>query len=143
MPGVHEHQTVAHESLHGKTLSPPGSNLVLVEWTIGGGSADPDDPKWMAPPHIHNDDDEAWYVLEGRLQVRVDGQDYVIPAGGAAIAPRGMPHTFCNPDPAPARYLMVMTPRINALLDRIHKSADRDPASMRALYAEYGCQLLG
>lgn len=142
MSGEHEHQTVAHASLHGKKLSPEGSNLVLVEWTVEGGAADPDDPQWMAPLHIHNDDDEAWYVLDGRLQVRVDGQDYFIPAGGAVIAPRGMAHTFCNPDPEPARYLMVMTPRIDALLGRLHEGTNRGPESMRALYAEYGCQLL-
>jgi mannose-6-phosphate isomerase-like protein (cupin superfamily) len=135
--------SVAHESLHGKKLSPAGSNIVLVEWTLGAGSADPDDPQWMAPPHIHHEDDEAWYVLEGHLQVRVDGRDYLIPAGGAVIAPRGAAHTFCNPDPEPARYLMVMTPRIDGLIQQLHTTKDRDPESMRALYAEYGARLLG
>lgn len=97
----------------------------------------------MAPPHIHHEDDEAWYVLEGRLQVRVDGRDYLIPAGGAVIAPRGAAHAFCNPDPEPARYLMVMTPRIDGLIQQLHTTKDRDPESMRALYAEYGARLLG
>lgn len=137
-----EQHTIAHESLHGKKLSPEGSNLVLVEWTIDGGSIDSADPQWMAPLHIHNDDDEAWYVLEGRLQVRVGDENHFIPAGGAVIAPRGTPHTFCNPDPEPARYLMIMTPRIDALLGRLHATTDRDPETMRALYAEFGCQLL-
>jgi mannose-6-phosphate isomerase-like protein (cupin superfamily) len=84
------HTPVAAASLHGQKLAPDGSKLVLVEWTIRGGSAE--DPEWMAPLHIHHNDDEAWYVLEGRLRVRVGGDDHDVPAGGAVIGPRGVPH---------------------------------------------------
>jgi mannose-6-phosphate isomerase-like protein (cupin superfamily) len=127
-------------SLHGQRLSPPGSKLVLVEWTIPGGSAD--DPEWMAPRHIHHEDDEAWYVLEGRLRVRVGNDDHDIPAGGAVIGPRGIPHTFCNPDPEPVRYLIVMSDKTSALLDIPHSGKRLDAEQIRDLYATHGCELL-
>lgn len=135
------HTPVAVGSLHGKKLSPPGSNFVLAEWTIPGASSS-NGPEWMAPRHIHYGDDEAWYVLEGRLRVRVGEDDHDIPAGGAVIGPRGIPHTFCNPDPEPVRYLIVMSDRTSALLDILHSGKHLDPQEIRDLYAAYGCELL-
>lgn len=132
---------VAVASLHGKRLAPDGSKLVLVEWTVQGSSSG--DPEWMAPLHIHNDDDEAWYVLEGRLRVRVGDEDHDVPAGGAVIGPRGIPHTFCNPAPEPARYIVVMSDRTSALLDALHSGRHFEPDELRDLYAAYGCELLG
>jgi mannose-6-phosphate isomerase-like protein (cupin superfamily) len=131
---------VAVSALLGQRLAPDGSKLVLVEWTIPGGS--PDDPIWMAPLHVHDDDDEAWYVLEGRLRVRVGADDHDVPAGGAVIGPHGSPHTFCNPDPDPARYILVMSDRTSALLDILHSGHHLEPQEMRDLYVAYGCQLL-
>jgi len=40
-------------------------SLVLVEWRDPGGGTDP--PRYIAPLHVHHEDDEAWYVLEGTL----------------------------------------------------------------------------
>src|SRR5882757_2281760 len=147
LPATMRRTTVSHDSpvaisaLHSQRLAPAGSQLVLVEWTIPGGASA--DPEWMAPLHIHHDDDEAWYVLEGRLRVRVGPDDHDVPAGGAVIGPRGIPHTFCNPDPEPARYLIVMSDRTSALLDVLHSGERLDPGELRELYAEYGCELLG
>ena len=118
--------------LLGQRLAPDGSKLVLVEWTIQGRSLD--GPEWMAPLHVHHDDDEAWYVLEGRLRVRVGDEDHDVAAGGAVIGPRGMPHTFGNPDPEPARYLVVMSDRTSALLDVLHSGERRGPDELRDLY---------
>jgi mannose-6-phosphate isomerase-like protein (cupin superfamily) len=133
--------SVAVTSLQNQRLAPDGSKLVLVEWTIPGASSDV--PEWMAPLHIHNDDDEAWYVVEGRLRVRVGADDHDVPAGGAVIGPRGIPHTFCNPDPEPARYVVVMSDRTSALLDVLHSGRQLEPDELRDLYVAYGCQLLG
>lgn len=134
-------QDVASNSLRQGRLAPDGSKLVLVEWTIEGSTST--EPQWMAPLHVHHDDDEAWYVLEGRLRVRVGQDDHDVEAGGAVIGPHGVPHTFCNPDPEPARYLLVMSDRTSALLDRMHSGKRLDPDELRELYAEYGCELLG
>jgi uncharacterized cupin superfamily protein len=42
----------------------------LTEVIDPGGGTDP--PTFIAPLHIHDRDDEAWYVLDGSLAFRVD-----------------------------------------------------------------------
>jgi len=92
--------------------------------------------------HLHNHDDEAWYVLEGTLHVRV-GQDVVeARAGSAVFVPRETPHTYWNPDVLPARYLLVMTPNIFRLIQEIHTMEDRSPAALREVFARYDSKLL-
>jgi quercetin dioxygenase-like cupin family protein len=46
------------------------------------------------PPHIHNNEEEAFYVLEGEMEVEVGGEAATLTAGGFALAPRGVPHSF-------------------------------------------------
>lgn len=117
-------------------LAPAGSGLVLAEWTAGPGTGSVGDPPYQAPLHIHHDEDEAWYVLDGRLRVKVGDAEHEVPAGGAVIGSRGLPHTFWNPDPDESvRYLLVMGARTSALLDLIH-GGERpvDLEGMRALF---------
>lgn len=121
-------------------LAPAGSNLALAEWTAAASAGG--EPEYQAPLHVHHDDDEAWYVLEGKLRVRVGDEDFDVPAGAAVIGPHGVPHTFWNPDPVPARYVIVMSARTSALLDALHSGGKLRPAAMRALFTEYGCELL-
>lgn len=133
---------VAHlPCLAGHELGPPGSAIVVAEWTDPGGGFDP--PRYIAPLHIHRDDDEAWYVLEGELRVRLGERDLELPAGGCAIAVRGTPHTFWNPAPAPARYLLVMTPRIGGLIAAIHGMSERTEEAMRAVFGAHASEYVG
>jgi mannose-6-phosphate isomerase-like protein (cupin superfamily) len=96
----------------------------------------------IAPWHVHHNDDEAWYVLEGTL--RVKRGDEVVEAGpGAAVfVPRGTAHTYWNPDSRPVRYLLVMTGRIYRLIQEIHATKDRSPAAMKALFEKYDSELV-
>jgi mannose-6-phosphate isomerase-like protein (cupin superfamily) len=63
---------------------------LVEEWADRGGGADP--PLYIAPLHIHRDDDEAWCVLEGRLVVRLGGRDVELGPGDGVMALRGVPH---------------------------------------------------
>jgi quercetin dioxygenase-like cupin family protein len=46
------------------------------------------------PLHVHGTECEHFHVLEGRLRLQV-GQDALeLEAGEAAVAPRGIPHTY-------------------------------------------------
>ena len=112
----------------------------MAEWADPDGT---DPPRYIAPLHVHHEDDEAWYVLEGSLVVRSGGTDMRLSAGGAAIVPRGTPHTFWNPDPAPTRYVLAMTPRIRALIDALHGLSDRSPEAVAAVFAAHRSEYLG
>src|ERR1051326_4993883 len=119
---------VAVQRLAGTALAPVGSALVLAEWTAQGSTGD--EPLYQAPLHKHQED-AAWYVLDGVLRVRAGEEVHEIPAGGAVILPGGTAHTFWNPRPDPARYLLVMGASTYALIQAIHAAEDRSPGRMR------------
>src|SRR5690554_3399760 len=54
------------------------------------------------PLHTHAREDEFFYVVEGSVKFVVDGRETVVRAGGAAFAPRGSAHTFCNVGDSPS-----------------------------------------
>jgi len=126
--------------LIGQVLGSGSDSFVIAEWRDEGAPSGP--PRFIAPPHLHRNDDEAWYVLEGTLCVQL-GEDVVkARAGSAVLVPRGTPHTYWNPDTAPVRYLLVMTPNIYYLIQEIHATEDRSPATMKALFEKYDSELL-
>jgi mannose-6-phosphate isomerase-like protein (cupin superfamily) len=127
--------------LAGGRIGSPDASFVVVEWRDPGGGDDP--PRYIAPLHVHHSDDEAWYVLEGSLRVRVGERDVDVPAGGAVLVPRGTPHTYWNPGAAPTRYLLVMTPRIEQLIAALHTLRDRDRPTMEAVFQAHDSSYLG
>lgn len=128
--------------LSARKLAPAGSKIVLAEWHAAA-APEGQPPQYQAPLHLHHGDDEAWYVLEGRLKVRVGDEEHDVPAGAAVIGPSGLPHTFWNPDPVPARYLIVMSAQTSAMLDTLHGGGKLTPDEMREVFALHGCELLG
>src|SRR6266436_1322174 len=126
--------------LSGGVIGSTNDAFVIAEWRDPGGPLGP--PRLIAPPHLHRSDDEAWYVLEGTLCVRV-GQEVVdARAGSAVFVPRGTPHTYWNPGPDPLRYLLVMTSNIYRMIQEIHAMHERTPSALRAVFAKYGSELL-
>ncbi len=61
------------------------------------------------PMHLHPEQDEAIYVLEGELLVDVDGEQHQVGTGGFFVAPRGVPHAFMVTSDG-ARVLGLQTP---------------------------------
>jgi hypothetical protein len=55
------------------------------------------------------------------------------------LVTRGTPHSYWNPLPAPARYLLVMTPNIHRLIEALHDGSRGDWA---AIFAEHDSELL-
>jgi quercetin dioxygenase-like cupin family protein len=49
------------------------------------------------PPHIHEDADEAIYVLEGTLEMRIGERRMSGLAGAVMLVPRGTLHPLANP----------------------------------------------
>jgi mannose-6-phosphate isomerase-like protein (cupin superfamily) len=65
---------------------------------------------WEGTPLHHHDFDEAFYVLEGELTLRVGNELVSAGPGALAFAPGGVHHAVANPGTAEARYLLVCTP---------------------------------
>ena len=63
------------------------------------------EPPW----HIHHREDEAWYILDGKMTFYVGDAVLEAAAGCFAFAPRGIPHTF-TVDVEPTRVLVFASP---------------------------------
>jgi gentisate 1,2-dioxygenase len=61
-------------------------------------------------PHLHRDHQEAFYVLEGALTVRVGQRKITAPAGSFVVVPRGVVHQPSNPGTEPTRVLLLFSP---------------------------------
>ena len=127
-------------SLAGSVLGSAGNDFVVAEWKDAGGPPGP--PRWIAPLHLHRHDDEAWYVLEGKLCVRVGKEIVEASAGSAVFVPRGTPHTYWNPGPGLVRYLLVMTSNVYGLIQDIHAMKDRSPAALSAVFEKHDSERL-
>src|SRR5215467_6972067 len=125
----------------GQVIGPPDGSFVIAEWRDPGGPPGP--PRYIAPLHLHRHDDEAWYVLEGTLRVLRGNEEVEATAGACVLVPRGTPHTYWNPGPAPLRYLLVMTPNIYRMIQEIHSLKERSSAILKALFNRYESELLG
>jgi mannose-6-phosphate isomerase-like protein (cupin superfamily) len=82
-----------------------GGAYALVETILPPCSGGP-------PLHVHSREDELFYVLEGALLVQLGERQVTLTAGWVGYAPRGTPHTFCNPWAAPVRLLGFLTPGV-------------------------------
>jgi mannose-6-phosphate isomerase-like protein (cupin superfamily) len=61
------------------------------------------------PLHLHEREDELFYVLEGRLKVTRGSEELILEAGDSAFLPRCVPHTFKIRSDY-ARWLVYITP---------------------------------
>lgn len=62
------------------------------------------------PPHIHYNEDEAFYVLEGEVSIWCGDESYVARAGDFAFLPRNVRHNYVNTGSGDARMLVLTNP---------------------------------
>ena len=66
-------------------------------------------PGYHTNLHRHNHTDEAFYVVDGVLTVKINDKLSDYPAGSYVLIPRGTPHAQGNRGKVPARILLTMT----------------------------------
>ncbi len=60
--------------------------------------------------HVHDVEDDAFYMLEGELVFVAGGEEVVAPPGTFLLVPPGIRHTFANRTDEPARFLNLHAP---------------------------------
>jgi mannose-6-phosphate isomerase-like protein (cupin superfamily) len=76
-----------------------GGTFSLIEQLIPPGFASP----W----HVHHNEDESFYVMDGKVTVVVANRSVTLSAGDYAFGPRGIPHGFRIEGAKPARVLLM------------------------------------
>src|SRR5919106_78862 len=79
-----------------------GGTLTVFEASIPPGAG--------PPPHIHHDADEAYYVLEGELEVIAGEDTFTARPGSYVHIERGTLHRFQNVGNGHSRMLVLLTP---------------------------------
>jgi quercetin dioxygenase-like cupin family protein len=67
-------------------------------------------PGFEAPPHVHQRTEQAYYVLEGELEFKLNEQTVRGRAGDLVRVPTGVSHAVSNPTKVWAKGLEVRTP---------------------------------
>jgi quercetin dioxygenase-like cupin family protein len=81
--------------------SDTNGNVALIEVT-GRPGGEP-------PRHVHQNEDEMFYVMEGKLKVFRGEEEIILKPGNSAFLPRGVSHTFKILSNS-ARWLVYVTP---------------------------------
>jgi mannose-6-phosphate isomerase-like protein (cupin superfamily) len=76
-----------------------GGALSVFETSIAAGP----------PLHVHDREDECFYVLDGELSIRCGSEAFHAAAGSFVFLPRGRPHRFWAAG-RPARLLLIAVP---------------------------------
>ncbi|WP_372728305.1 cupin domain-containing protein [Nocardioides sp.] len=92
-----------------------------------------------APMHVHTQEDEFSFILEGRVWAQFGDEEVVAEVGDLVFKPRGEWHTFWNAGDQPARLLEMISPGGLEELFRAIDAAGED-VDVGALAAPYGCE---
>jgi mannose-6-phosphate isomerase-like protein (cupin superfamily) len=60
--------------------------------------------------HVHADEDDAFFILDGELRFLLDEGEVAAPQGTFVLVPPGVRHTFRNPLDRPTRVLNIHAP---------------------------------
>ena len=100
----------------GKAVDLGSVGVRFMAWTeeTGGGFSlveHPIPPRTLvAPVHLHNNEDEYSFVLEGRMGALLGEETVYADAGDFVFKPRDQWHTFWNPSDEPCRILEIICP---------------------------------
>jgi len=85
------------------------------------------------PLHVHDDEDELFYILDGELTLVSESGEALAGPGSFVHLPRGIAHGFANRSELPVRMLVVTTPSgalrgVMQGLDRAGRDGTLSPA---------------
>jgi quercetin dioxygenase-like cupin family protein/ketosteroid isomerase-like protein len=100
------------------------------------------------PLHRHVREDEALYVLEGRLRVKLEESIHEATAGSFVFIPRALPHAWQNAGEDTARFLVMFTPAASGMEQFFERSAElpddaRAAEAFKRFASEAGMEVLG
>lgn len=137
--------TKANDSIEGVSWNILGQTYVaksLSEGSFSWHATFP--PGTFVPPHAHAGQDEYLYILEGRLDVWLDGADSFAEPGDMVRLPMGQPHGLFNKSDGAVKCLFWVAPtgQLPELFWGIHTMAEQLPDAVVALAARHDVHFL-
>ena len=96
-------------------------------------------PGFSNPAHVHQFEDEYFYVQNGSVQVKVGGSTTLGEKGDLLFAPKGLPHQLSNLGEQPARLLTFLAP---GHLEAAFRAAAGQPDQLKGIFKDYGIDFL-
>lgn len=131
-----EHRGLGISSIAFKVTPQESDGLFIIENTFHkrGGPA----------RHLHYDQDEWFYAVEGEFIVEVGEERFNLNPGDSLLAPRKVPHVWAYVGNASGRMLIAFFPagKMEAFFREVTKSSAM-PAQDPELWRVHGMELLG
>ncbi len=131
-----EQRSLGISTITFKVITPNPGDLLILENTFRakGGPAH----------HLHYDQEEWFYILEGEFLFEVGEQRFRLYPGDSLLAPRRVPHAWAFVGEARGRILIVFLPagKMEAFFREVTK-ANAMPPQDPALWRAHGMELLG
>jgi quercetin dioxygenase-like cupin family protein len=131
-----EHRGLGISTIDFKVVPHDSTGLLILENTFHakGGPA----------RHVHYDQDEWFYTLEGEFIVEVGDERFSLKAGDSLLAPRQVPHAWAYVGATCGRMLITFLPagHMEAFFREVTK-ANAMPPQDPELWRAHGMELLG
>ncbi len=98
-------------------------------------------PKSGPPTHIHQAEDEFFYVVSGEFKVKLGDRIMSAPAHSVMFVPRGTAHSFQNVGPEPGVLLVGVTP--GGFEKMFEERQGVDAETNRALMKKHKMEVVG
>lgn len=98
------------------------------------------------PMHVHRNEDETFYILEGEVEVQLGDKAITAHAGDTVFLPRDVPHGFRITGDKPAHMLITVAPAgFENYFAEMSRIAPDDPRAIERVLdtsARYGIEFL-
>ena len=132
-----EHRGLGISAIAFKVCPQDSSGLFIIENTFGEKGGGP-------ARHLHYDQDEWFYAVEGEFIVEVGQEKFRLKPGDSLLAPRQVPHVWAHVGDARGRILIEFMPagKMEAFFREVTK-ANTMPPQDPELWRAHGMELLG
>jgi mannose-6-phosphate isomerase-like protein (cupin superfamily) len=83
-----------------RTADTPRFTFGIIEISVGR----------VLEEHVHAEEDDAFYILDGEMTFTLDGEEVAAPPGTFVLVPPGVEHGFRNDGAVPVRMMNIHAP---------------------------------
>jgi len=92
--------------------------------------------------HVHDRDEEFYYILEGAYEMEAGDERFTAEAGSVVVIPRDVPHRFRNAGEVAARALMIFRPggfdELGSEMRQAAAAGTLDEKQRQAIFTKWG-----